>query len=139
VFLGVLSREQQELFMSAARRMADADGDSPSVEQALLDALLAECGLEEMPPLIQLDEVTERIGDAFNEDPHRRNAFMLELAGVVAIDGALHQAELDVLQRLGEASGLPADSLDSFLRFGMKARDLVVEGEQLIATTGADR
>lgn len=134
MFLTLLNPDQQRLFLVAARRVAEQDGKVADVEQALLDAVLAECRIDEDPGDMSRAEFQAALSDAFAGVPHSRNAFMLELAGVAVIDGDAHPAELSALAEIGDHLGVADASLARFVEFAMSARDLVVRGRELVAS-----
>jgi len=49
MFLNLLDPDQQRLFVVAARMVAEQDGKVVDVEQSLLDAVIAECSIDEDP------------------------------------------------------------------------------------------
>lgn len=132
MFLNLLDADQQRLFVIAARAVAEQDGKVADVEQSLLDAVRAECEIDEDPGEIPLPEILSAL-EPLAGDPHARNAFLLELAGVAVIDGEAHPAELAVFREIGSHLGVSEDALAEFVQFGMSARDLVVRGRELVA------
>ena len=94
MFLNLLDAEQQRLFVMAARAVAEQDGKVADVEESLLDAVLAECEIDRDPGTMAFADLLSAVDDALSPDPHARNAFLLELAGVAVIDGDAHPSEL---------------------------------------------
>jgi len=133
MFLNLHDAHQQRLFVSAARTVAEKDGKLADVEQSLLEAVLAECAIDGEPEVISPDELLAGLDEALAGDPHARNAFMLELAGVAVIDGEAHPAELGVLHEIGGHLGIDNDVLAEFVQFAMSARELVVRGRHLLS------
>lgn len=133
MFLNLLDAHQQRLFVSAARTVAEKDGKVADVEESLLEAVRAECEIDEEPEVIPPDELLARLDDALAGNLHARNAFMLELAGVAVIDGDAHPAELGVLHEIGGHLAIPEDVLAEFVQFAMSARELVVRGRHLLS------
>ena len=133
MFLNLLDANQQRLFVVAARAVAEQDGRVADVEESLLDAVLAECDIDEDPGAMAMPELISALEEALSDDLHARNAFVLELAGVAVIDGEAHPAELAVLSEIASTVGVEDDALAEFVGFAMSARDLVVRGRQLVA------
>ena len=134
MFLNLLDADQQRLFVMAARAVAEQDGKVADVEESLLDAVLAECEIEEDPGTMPLSDLLSVVAEALSEDLHARNAFVLELAGVAVIDGEAHPSELAVLAQVGERLRVSEQRLSEFVDFAVQARELVVRGRELIAT-----
>jgi uncharacterized tellurite resistance protein B-like protein len=134
MFLNLLDAEQQRLFVMAARAVAEQDGKVADVEESLLDAVLAECEIDQDPGTMAFADLLTAIDGALSTDPHARNAFLLELAGVAVIDGEAHPSELAVLAQVGECLDVTEERLSEFVDFAVQARALVVRGRGLVAT-----
>lgn len=137
MFLNLLDPDQQRLFVVAARMVAEQDGKVIDVEQSLLDAVIAECELDEDPGAMPMPDLLAVLDDALADDPYARNVFVLELAGVAVVDGDVQPAELAALGEISDHVGVTADRLSDFVQFAMAARELVVRGRQLVATGNA--
>jgi uncharacterized tellurite resistance protein B-like protein len=135
MFLNLLTPPQQRVFLQAARAVAEQDGTVAEVEHALLSALRTETGLLDEPDAAteSMEDVLDGASDMFDTSISKR-VFMLELAGVVAIDGEAHPAELDALRSAGHRLGIEEDDLAEFVEFGMEARALAARGRELIAS-----
>lgn len=134
MFLNLLDPHQQRLFVIAARAVAEQDGKVAHVEESLLESVLAECEIEEIPADMSLTELLPALDKALRGDLHARNAFLLELAGVAVIDGEAHPAELAVLSEIGMRLGLTDETLTRYVQFAIASRDLIVRGRELVAT-----
>ena len=133
MFLSLLTPPQQELFMQAAHLVAAQDGELDELETALLEALGAESNLESLPGDVELADALQRAPELLPDGPSRR-AFLLELAGVVVIDGRAHQAEIDRLRDFAGALDVPEVQVNRFLDYALQARSIVDTGRTLIAT-----
>lgn len=133
MFLNLLQPDQQVAFVHAARAVAERDGEVSEVESALLDAVRAECGLDELPaPHPELD-VCARAAEVLPDDVARR-VFLLELAGVALIDGDAHPSELALVGEVADALGISGAALADMLAFAARAQQLVVDGQRIVAT-----
>lgn len=137
MFLSLLQPDQQVAFVHAARAVAEQDGEITQVEVALLDALRAECGLEELPPVRAGADIAVTVADAVRDDAARR-VFMIELAGVAVIDGEAHPAEVGLVGRIGTALEITEEMLAEMLAFAERARQLILDGQRIIATGRVD-
>jgi hypothetical protein len=133
VFLNLLAPAQQRLFVQAARLIAASDGVAEE-EQALLDAVEAECGLEERPDDADLPAVLDAMTAALDTQTARRT-FLLELAGVAVIDGHAYEAELELLEQFAQRLQIGDEDLQECLALAARARQLVADGEAFIATS----
>lgn len=137
MFLSILTPPQQRVFLGAARAVVEQDGQVAEVEQALLDGLRSECGIDELPTTSDdVASVRDAASTVLDNDTARR-AFVLELAGVVFIDGDAHAAEVAAVTEIAGGLGIAADQLDAMFAFAARAQALVVEGQRLIATQSA--
>lgn len=138
MFLSLLDGEQQKLFWMSARALTEQAGQVAVLDQALLDSLAAECRLDEDPgrmPWAQLvGQATERLAN----DRYARNAFMLELAGVAAIDRDANAPELIAYGEMGSELGYSEAELVRFLNFASAAAQLLADGRTLISTGDGD-
>ncbi len=137
LFLNLLMPAQQELFMQAAHLVAAQDGEVDELETALLEALGAESELESLPGAVELANALGRAPDVLTDGPSRR-AFLLELAGVVVIDGEAHPAEVSRLREFADALDVPETQVDRFLDYALQARSFVDTGRTLIATADGE-
>jgi tellurite resistance protein len=134
VFLSILTPPQQRVFLEAARAVVEQDGHIADVEQALIDGLHSECGLDETPTALRdVSAIAAEAADALDHGPVRR-AFVLELAGVVLIDGHSHADEVAAVTEIARALDVADEHLDEMFAFAARAQALVVDGRRLIAT-----
>jgi len=128
-----------ELLRDAVHSVSQVDGVLHQAEAAVLDQMSREAGLE-LDPGEPQDQTTieQRIRAAFKDAPAAARAFVLELAGVVVIDGEREPRELELLRGCAQAAGVPADDVEVFLAFGERSRDLAAEGLQLVAATNQE-
>ncbi|MEJ7784898.1 MAG: hypothetical protein WKF96_08850 [Solirubrobacteraceae bacterium] len=134
MFLNLLDANQQRLFVIAAQAVAEQDGKVADVERALLESVIAECEIDEIPPGMPLDDLLSALDESLGGELYARNAFLLELAGVAVIDGDAHPAELAVLTEICLRLGVTDETLTRYVQFAIAARDLIVQGRQLVAT-----
>jgi len=134
LFLNLLTPPQQRVFVQGARAVAEQDGELAEVEQALIAALQAECGLDELPAAQDAAGICAAAVAVLDSDLARR-VFILELAGVAVIDGEAHAAEVALVGEIAVQLGIEGAELAEMLAFAGRARALVVDGQRLIATT----
>jgi hypothetical protein len=132
MFLTLLTPQQAGLFARAARMLIHADQVVHEKEFALLEAIQAETGLSELPEIGDSESLLSALDGALQE-PTQRNTFLLELAGVAAIDADEHLAERELLAEIAQRLGL-TKRLDEFLCFARDARELANRGQTLITT-----
>ena len=135
MFLNVLSADQQRLFLDAAATMLSVDGDVASSEAALLEGARIECGLEYEPQQRSLDELAAAAMSSLTERP-ARNAFLLELAGTMVVDGEEAPEEVELLMALAKVLDVSDEALAEFVAFGRQALALVASGQALVALGG---
>lgn len=133
MFLNLLTPPQQRVFIQAARAVAEQDRVVEAVERSLLDALQAECGLDELPDREELTEVATEAVKVLDSDVAKR-VFVLELAAVAVIDGDAHPSEVRLLEVLAGGLGIGAADLKAMFAFAGRAQKLAAEGQRLIAT-----
>lgn len=133
MFLNLLQPDQQVAFVHAARAVAEQDGEVSEVESALLDAVRAECGLDELPAPDPGLDVCARAAEVLPDDVARR-VFVLELAGVALIDGDAHPSEVAFVREVADALGISGAALVDMLAFAARAQQLVVDGQRLVAS-----
>jgi len=133
MFLNLLQPDQQVTFVHAARAVVEQDGEVSEVESALLDAVRAECGLDELPVPDPALDVCARAAEVLPDDVARR-VFLLELAGVALIDGDAHPSEIGLVREVADALGISGAALDDMLAFAARAQQLVVDGQRIVAT-----
>lgn len=132
MFLDMLTPEQQGVFLSAARAMANADAHEDEREAELLNAFERETGLTPDTATMAAKDVPESIA-AFDSRP-RRIAALVELAGVALADGSVHEGERRLLLDVAEAVGLGREDVDSVLRDLELMQSAALRLQQLIAT-----
>jgi hypothetical protein len=132
VFLNILSSEQQTLYLQAARELLDADGAIVSPEAALLEAARTECNVDGLPDRAAVRELLER-APVVLDSAAARNAFLLELAGAIVVDGEASVDEVELMERFADVLNITRDALGDFLAFAERARELVMDGQRLIA------
>ncbi len=137
MFLNVLSAEQQRLFLDAASTMLNADGDVASVEAILLEAARVECAIDYEPQVRPHDELFAEARTSLTERP-ARNAFLLELAGAMVVDGEETAEEVEFLRALSEALDVPDSALSDFVAFGRQTLALVANGQELVSLGGGE-
>lgn len=133
MFLNLLAPAQQQLFIELARAVAEQDGIVAATEQVLLDAVQAECGVAELPAVRDLDAVLADVPAAFDGEA-TRSVLVLELAGVALIDGDAHPAELGIVAEVAETVGMTPEKLRECVGFAERSRQLVMDGQLLLAT-----
>ncbi|MTD44891.1 hypothetical protein GKE82_11455 [Conexibacter sp. W3-3-2] len=137
MFLSILTPAQQRVFLEAARAVIEQDGHVADVEQALLDGLHSECGLDEEPAAPRdIAAIAADASAALDTGPARR-AFVLELAGVALIDGHSHPDEVTAVTEIARALDSTDGFLDAAFAFAARAQALVVDGQRLVATDEA--
>src|SRR4051794_298509 len=135
MFVAMLDEAQRRVLIRAAAMLAALDGAQPDAEEELLAALNVEAGLAEIPPAPVTDgELLGEATAAFEGQDTARNVLLLELAGVAAIDGNTHPAEVDLLVRLAAALGANATLVGRALEFGERARALAEDGRAFIVS-----
>lgn len=132
MFLSLLTPDQQRLFLQASRSMLDADGDLANVEAALMDAARLECAVDDLPERLPREQLVAWARDLLDSTP-ARNAFLLELAGAMVVDGESAPPELEMLRALGDATGGDEALLAEFVDFARRAADVLADGHRLLA------
>lgn len=132
MFLNLLTPEQQRVFVQAAQLVAASDGVGEE-EAALLEAIAAECALTDAPEPAEASETLQAAGAVF-DSPASKKVFMLELAGVAAIDGRAYPSELELLGEFAQRVGLGEAELEESLVLASRGRQLVRDSETFIST-----
>jgi hypothetical protein len=132
VFLNILTPDQQTLYLRAARVLLESDASVLSPEAALLEAARIECNVAELPEPVPVDEILEQ-APSMLDTAAARNAFLLELAGAMVIDGETAVNEEALLKRFAQILTVSDEDLREFVRFAERARDLVNDGQRLLA------
>lgn len=132
MFLNTLTPDQQTLYLRVARVLLESDASVLSPEAALLEAARIECDVGELPDAAPVDELLDQ-APSLLDTAAARNAFLLELAGAMVIDGETAVNEETLLKRLAEALMVSDEDLSEFVRFAERARDLVIDGRRLLA------
>lgn len=136
MFLDLLTPEQQALFVDCTATLTEADGELHAAESELLDQIARETGHDPGQPSARpLGELAERAKLLLADDPAAARVFLLELSGVVVIDGEHTPEEQALLERFSEATGVPRGDISAFIAFAERARDLVADGRSLVAAT----
>jgi DnaJ-domain-containing protein 1 len=131
MFLQLLRTDQQRQFLAAAQSFMAADGMDEALERAFLLSARQEMGwANEPPPPADLTALELTVFDT----TVAKNVLVLELAGLCWIDGLFHKEEERLLRRLAEQLGVGDEQLDAILVFAQRARDLVSDGQQLVAS-----
>lgn len=133
MFLNLLTPPQQRVFVQAARAVAEQDRVIEAVERSLLDALQAECGLDELPDREPLSEVAAEAVKVLDSDLVKR-VFVLELAAVAVIDGHAHPSEVQLVEVIAGGLGISEADLTEMFGFAGRAQALAADGQRLIAT-----
>ncbi len=136
MYLQILTPPQREVYAAAAVAVLRADGELHASEEALLGAIAAESGPTGVVERADLEAVLEQLPVLF-DDPTQRRAFLLELAGVIVIDGDAHPAELALFHRFAERLELSGRTSE-FIEFAEQTRALAERGRELIAETERD-
>lgn len=137
MFLNLLTPRQQRVFVQAARAVAEQDGVVDAVEQSLLAALQAECGLDELPERETLVDIATAAVRVLDSGLVRR-VFVLELAAVAVIDGGAHASEVRLVEALATGLGIGETDLAEMFAFAGRAQALAAEGQRLVATGNED-
>ncbi len=87
MILNILTPPQEKVFLEAARAVIEQDRHGADVEPALLDRSHSACGLDEQPVTRRNIAVIAAEADSALDSGPARRAFLLELAGVVLVDG----------------------------------------------------
>lgn len=133
MFLNLLTPPQQRVFVQAARAVTEQDGVVDAVEQGLLAALQAECGLAELPDRETLADIGTAAVEVLDSALVRR-VFVLELAAVAVIDGGAHASEVRLVEVLAAGLGIAEADLTEMFAFAGRAQALAAEGQRLLAT-----
>lgn len=129
MFLHVLDAAEQQLFTQVAISLVHADGRLDPREDALLETLRLEMGLDHMPvdarPLESLDlsEINSRVV---------ARVILFELAGIVTADGEIHEDEREILEDVGRRLDIPSEQLEQFLDYAMRAHQFLDEARALV-------
>ena len=67
-----------------------------------------------------------------------RNAFLLELAGAMVVDGETSVDEVALVERFADVLNVSRDALTEILAFADRARELVMDGQRLISAGSAN-
>ena len=126
MYLGVLDEHQQALFFRAASHVAEIDGLDPR-EEALLEEARIECaaGTSGPGPVEDLNSILSEL-KVLNH-AGARNAFVLELAGVVAADRSVSDAELLAFTEIAATVGFDRNRIHECIRLAERWRDLADE------------
>jgi tellurite resistance protein len=130
VFLHVLDAAEQRLFAQVALSLVHADDHLDPREEALLETLRLEMGLDEMP---DHDSAGDALGD-LSEIGSRvvARVFMFELAGIVTADGEIHEDERAMLEDVCGRLDVAPDELERFLDFAIRAHEFLKEARALL-------
>ena len=131
MYLQMLEPESRELFAQAALRMASRDGNDSPEEGELISNLIIECELDEIPESRSMQQILKEIPGVFTDDLSRR-IVLLELAGVVEIDGDSNEAELKMLSDVAKVLSITESQVEKSLEFARKMRALALEGNVLL-------
>ena len=140
MFLELMTRDQQQLFLDAAVTLAYADQHLHLDEQAFLKRVAREVGdPARNPETLSHAVVVERTGSAFaGATGVQARAFMIELAGLVVADSERSDAELSLLHELADAAGVPSADVPLFLDFAGRAVELAEDARDLLAMSNVD-
>ena len=139
MFLDLMTTEQQRLFLSAAVGMAEVDEHLHLDEQAFIRRIYREVGgdVQDATRLSHTVLVAQTKA-AFDGELVAARAFLIELAGLVVVDGESSDAELLLLHDLAEAAGVPHADVPLFLDFAQRAVELADDARDLLATSNVD-
>ncbi len=131
MFISLLDRAQQEALCKIAQFMVHVDDDRDGREALLVQSLLQESALEEVPAAAKtVDEVRE-LAKGFDEVSAKR-ALLLELLGVVLADDVAHPEEMKVIHALAEDLSIDSDWLERAQDYVQRQLDLQREGAALL-------
>jgi tellurite resistance protein len=129
MFLHVLDAAEQRLFVQVATSLVHADAHLDPREEALLETLRLEMGLDHMPA-----DAAEVESLDFSEigSPLVARVILFELAGIVTSDGEIHEDEREVLEDVSCRLDVPSDQLEQFLDYAMRAHKFLNEARALV-------
>jgi hypothetical protein len=133
VFLHVFSAAEQRLFAQVAISLVHADARLDPREDALLETLRLEMGLDHMPAEAGSVESLD-----FSEVGSQLIArvILFELAGIVTADGEIHEDEREILEDVSRRLDVPSGQLEPFLDYAMRAHKFLDEARALVGQGG---
>ena len=135
MFLHMLNAEQRELFVHTAIELMSVDGAQSPHEVALLLHIERETGVQVDPVPADWQAIQQRIGAAFAGHAPAARAFMMDLAGVVVVDGVDDPREHELLTEVAASLGVPASDVTQFVRYATRLQDVLVEGRALLTSS----
>jgi tellurite resistance protein len=140
LFLELMTKEQQQLFLDVAITMAGVDEHLHLDEQAFLERVQREVGDRMSDPQdLSHSDLVAQTRSAFGGSLIAARAFLIELAGLVIADGNRSDVELALLHELADAAGVPSADVPLFLDFAQRAVDLADDAQDLLTTSNVDR
>jgi tellurite resistance protein len=135
-----MTTEQQQLFLSAALTIAEADEHLDLDERTFIERVRREIGgATPEPQVISHGDLLEQTRNAFGGALVAARAFLIELAGLVVADGHHSDAELTLLHDVAEAAGVASADVPLFLDFAQRAVELADDARDLLATSNVDQ
>jgi hypothetical protein len=131
MFLHLLTPDQQTTFFRAAGLVIQSDGAIAQAEVDLLEAAQLEASVDELPPAASsAEELRDDLG--LMRGTPSANAFLFELAGLAAVDGA-ERKERAVLAEVGQDLGIAAQDVERFIDLAERTVADQREASELIA------
>ncbi|RMG17704.1 MAG: hypothetical protein D6729_08310 [Deltaproteobacteria bacterium] len=131
MFISLLDREQQEALCKMAQFMVAVDDDRDGREELVVQGLLQESALEEVPEGAKTVDEVRSLAKKFEEGTASR-ALLLELFGVVLADDVAHPEEMKVIQALAEDLGIDEHWLERAQDYVQRQLELQREGLELL-------
>ncbi|MGE5505446.1 MAG: hypothetical protein ACM31L_13575 [Actinomycetota bacterium] len=128
MYIQYLDKDQRQALVILTYYVMVADHKVTAEEEALIDALEHELGIEPVHPGEMLVE------PAFTlfRDRRSKMALMLKLSAVAHVDRQFHPSERAMLESCGERLGLSAEDVQEVIKWGRLHAELVTRAQHLV-------
>ncbi|MBO4897676.1 MAG: hypothetical protein J5590_05205 [Clostridia bacterium] len=115
MFLQELKMEQRDLFLDLCIAVSSSDNEFSNSEKGLIKQLCAEMMIKERYQIIsEIDKTIDKLAEMSTQKEKR--IMLIELAGIILVDGKYVEEEKEFIDKIGEKFSVPSDDIEKMMK-----------------------